>query len=112
MSKPKAFANWTPEKQEEWMEKAAEYARKYQAANKEKNRKYYQANKEEIADRVRRAKGESSFSRIAWGAAFCAFVISDISDGTSPAKATRKIADTHTRHKRILAESRLFTQSP
>jgi len=49
-----------------------------------------------------------SFSRIAWGKALYAIVTSDISDGTSPAKATRKIADMHTQHKKILAKSRLF----
>ncbi|MEK6232309.1 MAG: hypothetical protein N2A42_10685 [Luteolibacter sp.] len=50
MAKPKEFASWTPEKQEEWRQKKRAQDRKYQAANAEKNaernRKYYEANKE------------------------------------------------------------------
>ena len=50
MAKPKEFASWTPEKQEEWRQKKRAQDRKYQAENAEKNaernRKYYEANKE------------------------------------------------------------------
>ena len=76
MAKPKSFASWTPEKQEEWREKRRVHDRRYAAANKEKkaensrklyeankerfaehHRKYYESNKEKIAERARRAKG-------------------------------------------------------
>ena len=50
MTKPKLFASWTPEKQEEWREKKRARDRKYTAANSEKiaekNRKYRQLQRE------------------------------------------------------------------
>ena len=68
MSKPKAFNTWTPERQEEWKKKIAEYGCKYREANKKKiaesRRKHYEANKEKLVE-YRREYREANKEEIA-----------------------------------------------
>jgi len=62
MSRPKAFNTWTPEQQEDWLEKRREYLRKWAAANRKKNpekvadnqRKWRASNPEKVTEGERK----------------------------------------------------------